>query len=100
MNFPAISGYHGRILEIDLSRSNVALKPLDKDIVEKYLGGRGLATKIFSDRIDPTCDPLSKENVLVLATSPLLGTAAPTACQLRRNLGLCLQNDGVRCCRP
>ena len=81
MNSSTVSGYHGKILEIDLSHSNIKVKPLDRDILENYLGGRGLATKIFTDCVDPSCDPLSKDNVIVLATSPLIGTAAPTACR-------------------
>ena len=81
MNSSTVSGYHGKILEIDLSHSNIQVKPLDRDILENYLGGRGLATKIFTDCVDPSCDPLSKDNVIVLATSPLIGTAAPTACR-------------------
>jgi len=81
MNSSTFSGYHGKILEIDLSHSNIQVKPLNRDILENYLGGRGLATKIFTDCVDPSCDPLSKDNVLVLATSPLIGTAAPTACR-------------------
>ncbi len=76
-----ISGYHGKILEVDLSQSEIRILPLEKDVIEDYLGGRGLATRIFYENIDPECDPLSSDNVLVLATSPLLGTTAPTACR-------------------
>ena len=81
MNTPHISGYHGKILEIDLTRSNIRILPLKVELIENYLGGRGLATRIFYDHIDPGCDPLSSDNVVVIATSPLLGTAAPTACR-------------------
>jgi len=81
MHTSHISGYHGKILEVDLSRSEIRILPLEVDIIEDYLGGRGLATRIFYDHIDPCCDPLSSDNVLVLATSPLLGTMAPTACR-------------------
>ena len=81
MHTPHISGYHGKILEVDLTRSEVRILPLQVDILEDYLGGRGLATRILCDHIDPGCDPLSSDNVLVIATSPLLGTVAPTACR-------------------
>lgn len=76
-----IFGYHGRILEVDLTRGDVRSLPLDPDTARDYLGGRGLATRLFCDRVDPGCDPLSPENVLVLAASPVIGTAAPTACR-------------------
>ncbi len=81
MHTQHISGYHGKILEVDLTKSEIRILPLEVDIVEDYLGGRGLATRIFYDHIDPECDPLSSDNVLVFATSPLLGTMAPTACR-------------------
>jgi aldehyde:ferredoxin oxidoreductase len=74
-------GFHARILEIDLSRGDVQSKPLDPSLVTDYLGGRGLATRLFYDAVDPQCDPLSPDNVFVIATSPLLGTNAPTACR-------------------
>lgn len=81
MHKTQMPGYHGRILEIDLSRLDVRVRPLQTDILDKYIGGRGLATRLFCDHIHPACDPLSKDNTIVIATSPLLGTAAPTACR-------------------
>ncbi|MFQ6071030.1 MAG: aldehyde ferredoxin oxidoreductase family protein, partial [Candidatus Aminicenantales bacterium] len=56
------------------------VEKLRVELVEDYLGGRGLATRIFCDVVDPGCDPLGEENAVVIATSPLLGTEAPTAC--------------------
>lgn len=74
-------GYHGRILEIDLSRASMQSKPLDSQMIEDYVGGRGLATRIFFDAVDPLCESLGPDNVLVIATSPLIGTRAPTGCR-------------------
>ncbi len=81
MNRAANYGYHGRILEVDLSKCYVQIRTLDPIMVENYLGGRGLATRIFYDEIDPGCEPLSEDNIIVIATSPLIGTRAPTACR-------------------
>jgi aldehyde:ferredoxin oxidoreductase len=81
MSRPSSFGYHGKILEVDLSENRIHNKPLDPLMIKDYLGGRGLATRLFMDEINPKCDPLGKENVLVIATSPLLGTRAPTACR-------------------
>ena len=72
-------GFHGKYLDLDLTRGEVRVRPLGRDIVADYLGGRGLATRLFYDAVDPACDPLGPENVVVLATSPLIGTSAPTA---------------------
>ena len=58
--FP-ISGYHGRVLVADLTRGEVRTVPLDPDTALLYLGGRGLATRLFCDAVDPACDPLGPE---------------------------------------
>ena len=76
-----LHGYHGKVLEIDLRSGLIEMIPLDPNMVADYLGGRGLAARLFIDRVDPVCDPLGPENILVIATSPLLGTNAPTACR-------------------
>jgi aldehyde:ferredoxin oxidoreductase len=81
MNNTSMPGYHGTILEIDLTRQNIRVRPLARETAERYLGGRGLATRIFCDEIEPLCDPLDADNVIVIATSPLIGTRAPTACR-------------------
>ncbi|UCE41875.1 MAG: aldehyde ferredoxin oxidoreductase family protein [Candidatus Aminicenantes bacterium] len=81
MNISSFPGYHGKILQIDLSKANISEKPLMPGVAEEYLGGRGMATRLFFDEIDPICDPLEADNVIVIATSPLIGTHAPTACR-------------------
>ncbi|MBN2206282.1 MAG: aldehyde ferredoxin oxidoreductase family protein [Candidatus Aminicenantes bacterium] len=72
-------GFHGKVLEIDLTRGDARALPLDPGLVDLYLGGRGLATRLFYDAVDPGCDPLGPDNVVVIAASPLVGTSAPTA---------------------
>ena len=60
-----IPGYHGRILEVELSSGTARVKPLDPGLALDYLGGRGLATRILYDTIEPACDPLGPENAVV-----------------------------------
>jgi len=72
-------GIHGKYLEVDLSAGDVRVLPLEPALVAEYIGGRGLATRLFYDAVDPGCDPLGPENVVVIAASPLIGTSAPTA---------------------
>ena len=81
MSTASFPGFNGKILTIDLSKSNICEKPLIPAVVEDYLGGRGLATRLFCDEVDPLCHPLEADNVIVIATSPLMGTRAPTACR-------------------
>jgi aldehyde:ferredoxin oxidoreductase len=74
-----LPGWHGRILEVDLGAGRIETKPLDPALALDYLGGRGLATRLLYDAVDPAGDPLGPENAVVIAASPLIGTNAPTA---------------------
>jgi len=48
------------------------------DWARAYIGQRGLATKYFTEEVDPKVDPLSPANELIWATGPLTGTMAST----------------------
>lgn len=70
--------YMGKILRINLSDNSIKKEIFPKDLAYKYLGGRGLASKILYDEVDPKVDALSPENKLIFATGPLTYTNAPT----------------------
>ena len=72
-----IKGYAGRILEIDLSTSTHAYKPLDEDEARLYIGGKGYGTRLLYDTTEAGVDPLGPENPLIFATGPLNGSVAP-----------------------
>jgi aldehyde:ferredoxin oxidoreductase len=74
-------GFFGKVLEVDLASGRIAPKKLEPETMADYVGGRGLATQLFWDEIEPTSDPLSSDNIIVVATSPLVGTKAPTSCR-------------------
>lgn len=65
-----------RVLEINLSGNEISEREFDD---RPWLGGRGLAARLFLEHADPRCDPLGEDNPVVFATSPLTGTIAPTA---------------------
>jgi aldehyde:ferredoxin oxidoreductase len=73
-----MGGWKGKILRVDLTKGTSREEALDPKLARAYVGGRGLGTKILYDAVDPTVDPLSPRNPLVLATGPLTGTNAPT----------------------
>lgn len=74
-----LKGYAGKILRINLTERNYGVENLDSDLAEKYVGGRGLGTKMFYDEVDATVDPLSPENKLLIFTGALTGTPTPTS---------------------
>jgi aldehyde:ferredoxin oxidoreductase len=71
-------GWTGKILRVDLSAGIISHEVLDPAIYKDYIGGRGLGIYYLNKELDPKCDPLSPENLLVMATGPLTGTGAPT----------------------
>ena len=72
-------GWRGKILRVDLTTGNLKEENLDMKAARNYVGGRGLGIYYLNKEVDPLCDPLSPENMLVMATGPLTGTSAPTA---------------------
>lgn len=72
----------GQILDIDLSSGSVKTTKLKDDVLRKFVGGAGLAAKLFLDRVPPKTDPLSEKNVLFLIGGPLSGTNFPTSSRL------------------
>lgn len=63
---------------VDLTNEKIKREKIAGEDVKDYLGGRGLASKILYDEIDPKVEPLSPENKLIYATGLLTGTAAST----------------------
>ncbi|MBC2712198.1 MAG: aldehyde ferredoxin oxidoreductase family protein [Desulfosarcina sp.] len=71
-------GYMGKILDINLSTETIGEYPVSDKDRERFLGGRFLSTKIMWDELKPGIDPLSDDNILIIMTSPLTGTGAPS----------------------
>ncbi len=71
-------GWTGRCLRVNLSQGKHAVEEVDPKLLDKFLGGRGLGVKVYSNEVDPTIDPLGVENKLVFISGPLVGTGAVT----------------------
>ncbi|HME54967.1 MAG TPA: aldehyde ferredoxin oxidoreductase family protein [Candidatus Lokiarchaeia archaeon] len=69
----------GKILRVDLTTRSYQEDQLEELMVRKYLGGRGLGCKILYDELPEGIDPLSPENILVIASGLLTGTTAPSS---------------------
>ena len=72
-----MKGFCGRLLEIDLSSGKTKDTMISDEMVEKYLGGRGLGARLLFDMVPANTDPLSPENVLIFLTGPLTATMVP-----------------------
>lgn len=76
-----IPGYAGFILHVDLTEQKYEITDLPAALVKEYIGGKGFAAKVLYDELPAGCDPLSLDNILVVACGPLTGTLAPTGCR-------------------
>lgn len=73
-----IKGYVGRILRIDLT--NETTSDIDTfKYAPKYIGGQGIATRIFYEDVGPGVGAFDAENELIFMTGPACGTGTPAS---------------------
>ena len=68
---------YGRRLSLELSTGEITKGKIGEDITGKFIGGKGFAAKVLYDELTPGTNPLSSNNILVMATGPIGGTSAP-----------------------
>jgi aldehyde:ferredoxin oxidoreductase len=74
-------GWMGKILHIDLS--NAKISEIDtRPYAEKYLGGRGLASRLYWEKVTPEVKAFDPDNRLIFMTGPLLATGAQGAARM------------------
>lgn len=72
-----MKGIAGKVLMVDLTKNKIKVIE-EKDVIyRKYMGGVGLALYYLMKEIKPDADPLSPENVMVIAPGLLTGSPAP-----------------------
>lgn len=71
-------GWSGTILKADLSDSRIT-ELETAEYADRFLGGRGIATKIYWDEVEPEIAAFDPSNCLILMTGPLCATGAQGA---------------------
>ena len=74
-------GFYGKILEIDLNTGLYLETEIPEEDYRLYLGGSGLAAKIFDERGYEKIPSLAEEAPLLIFTGILTGYNIPTACK-------------------
>jgi aldehyde:ferredoxin oxidoreductase len=77
MNTTQIKGYAGQQLRVDLNRWEAYSEPISIEISRNYLGGAGYGARLLYDELERGIEPLSPENIMVLATGPLSLSQVP-----------------------
>jgi len=72
-------GYGGRVLRIDLAERRFRIEPLDSSWIKPVIGGRAANTKRLSEELNPDCDPLGPDNILIFGIGPLTGSLLPAS---------------------
>ena len=72
-------GVVGKILHVDLSQNKIWSEGIPQGWILKFIGSRGVNTKILWDSVKAGIDPLGPENILIFGTGTLTGTFAPTS---------------------
>ncbi len=73
-----IFGWCGKILNVDLSNSRITeLETMD--YADRFLGGRGIATRIYWETVRPDVGAFDPENRLIMMSGPLGATGAQGA---------------------
>jgi aldehyde:ferredoxin oxidoreductase len=76
-----MNGFYGKILEINLSTGEQKETAIPEEDYRLFLGGSGLAAKIFDQRGYAAHDPLAGEAPLMILAGILTGYNVPTACK-------------------
>jgi aldehyde:ferredoxin oxidoreductase len=67
--------YLNKFLRVNLSTGSITTVSFKEDELMSWLGGRGLGVYIMLKEVDPTVEPFSPENKLLILTGPLTGMA-------------------------
>ena len=63
-----------QILKIDLSKRIYEIEELPEDIINKFIGGRGLGAYLLYKFVPAKAHPLGEDNHLIFTVGPLSGT--------------------------
>jgi aldehyde:ferredoxin oxidoreductase len=69
-----MNGWMGKIVKFDLGRMTQETVDADEAARRRFLGGRGLGVKMYTELCPNPIDPLADDNALIFMTGPLTGT--------------------------
>lgn len=70
-----MDGFYQQILIVDLSHKKFLIESVSEDILEMFLGGKGLGSYLLSKFNPAGVDPLSPDNHLIFSTGPITGSS-------------------------
>ncbi|MFX0002796.1 MAG: aldehyde ferredoxin oxidoreductase C-terminal domain-containing protein [Candidatus Hodarchaeota archaeon] len=74
-----------KIVRINVENNGIRFDEITPELKYYLFGARGLSSQIIHDEVPPLCNPLGKENKLVIANGLLAGSPFP--CSARTSVG-------------
>ena len=74
-------GFYGRLLHVDLSRQRFSIQGLEEETLQRFLGGKGVASHLLAKLNPPRVDPFSPDNHLIFATGPVCASLIWGSCR-------------------
>ena len=74
-----LRGTSGKILRVDLTRGTIETQHFDEEFYRLYPGGKALAAYFLLRELPKGIEPLSPDNILILANGVLTGAPFSTA---------------------
>ncbi|MBI4285818.1 MAG: aldehyde ferredoxin oxidoreductase family protein [Chloroflexi bacterium] len=72
-------GWAGQRLRVYLTEGKIVKEAVSEELGLRYLGGRGLNSRVLLEEMPPHANPLGPDSVLAVATGTLSGTFAPAS---------------------
>ena len=74
-------GFYNMVLRIDVSEQSFEWQPLSDELLDRTLGGKGLATHLLLSDNPARVDPFSGDNHLIFAIGPTAGSGIWGSCR-------------------
>ncbi|MBI3247211.1 MAG: aldehyde ferredoxin oxidoreductase family protein [Deltaproteobacteria bacterium] len=71
-------GFHGRLLQVDLTTGSYAWRDVADARLRQVLGGIGLGTQLLYEYAPTRVEPFAPENPLIFTSAPLVGSGLTT----------------------
>jgi aldehyde:ferredoxin oxidoreductase len=68
-----------KLLRIDLGKRSSTVEEIPRELEQRFLGGKGLATAYLVKELPQGIDPLGPLNKFIITAGPLTGTIAPAS---------------------
>ncbi len=76
-----MEGFYNKVLHVNLSRRSFEEESIADEVYRKFLGGKGLATHLLLSNTKAGANPLSEDNVIILAIGPVTDTRVFGSCR-------------------